>query len=84
MKRLFNLKSALWAGLTLFGVVAFTGCSKNDDNNDKNNGGFHIDERLSELHLPVLESIGIHLPSFVFTRKFTLYVFFVSGFLTIA
>ena len=55
MKRLFNLKSALWAGLTLFGVVAFTGCSKNDDNNDngKNNGGFHVDEKLSELHMPV-------------------------------
>mgnify|MGYP000974215719 CR=1 FL=1 len=71
MKRLFNLKSALWAGLMLFGVVAFTGCSKNDDNNDngKNNGGFHVDEKLSELHMPVGEWAATTNGSYAIVRN---------------
>lgn len=69
MKRLFNLKSALWAGLILFGVVAFTGCSKNDDDNGKNNGGFHIDERLSEIHLPVGEWAATTNGSYAIVRN---------------
>ena len=71
MKRLFNLESALWAGLMLFGVVAFTGCSKNDDNNDngKNKGRFHVDEKLSELHMPVGEWAATTNGSYAIVRN---------------